>query len=586
MPAALANHLLQSTIFAVGAGLVTLLLRNNHARTRYWIWLTASLKFLIPFSIFVELGHWFTRSSAPAMAYPQVAFVVDEISQPFTIASPVSVVSAPVTAPSMMLPAIWICGSAAVLIFWFVRWRRVAVMLRASSPQLEPGAFGIFRPVLYLPPGIADQLDEAQLQAIVAHERCHIRCRDNLTAALHMLVEAVFWFHPLVWWIGARLVDERERACDEEVVRLGSDPDVYAESILKVCQLYLASPLVCASGISGSDLAARIESIMKPSPLRKLSVAKKIALGAVGIVVLGAPVASGIFHASSNLLGLSIAVTRKGALVPPPPPPPPPPRRSVVIAQARPAPAPVPLQAPKFEVASVKPHDFPRGTFGFRDNGNIPIRISGTRVTLSIVTLQTLVREAYGVRDFQVTGAPGWKGNNGGDQFYDVEARTAGDVAPTVQQVRGMLQTLLAERFQLQLHRETKGEMPVYDLVVAKSGSKLKPSTADSAPPANPFTQSGPLWGIAFTNKSIPDFILFLNPNVDRPVIDKTGLTGTYDFTLEFEHNNPDATPVNSPDANRSIYSAVQEQLGLQLVPAKEPVETIVIDHAARPSEN
>jgi len=243
---------------------------------------------------------------------------------------------------------------------------------------------------------------------------------------------------------------------------------------------------------------------------------------------------------------------------------------------------------PKFEVASVKPHDFPRGVFGFRNNGNSPIRISGTRVTLSIVSLQTLVREAYDVGDFQVTGAPGWKGNNGADQFYDIEARVPGDTTPTVQQVRQMLQTLLAARFQLTLHRETK-EMPVYDLVVAKSGSKLKPSTPDGVPPVNGFTQSGPLldiWHVAFTNKSIAGFIVTLEINIDRPVIDKTGLTGAYDFTLEFEHNNPDVTPVNSPDANRSIYSAVQEQLGLQLVPAKEPVEIIVIDHAERPSEN
>ena len=571
------NHILQSTVFAVVAGLLTLLLRNNHARTRYWIWLTASMKFLIPFSLFVELGHRLSYSAAPAITYPQVAFVMDEISQPFTLPTSVSVVSAPI-ASSILLPAIWICGSAVVLIFWFIRWRRVSAMRRTSDPQLEPGVFGVFRPVLYLPPGIAGHLDDAQLKAIVAHEQCHIRRRDNLTAALHMLVEAVFWFHPLVWWIGTRLVDERERACDEEVVQSGSDPEIYAESILKICKLYLESPLACVSGITGSDLAARIESIMKASPLNKLSALKKLMLGTIGIVALAVPIASGMFHSPAAHLAIAL-------------PPPPSAPRPILMAQVRsaptpaPAPARVPQPAPKFEVASIKPHDFPRGVFGFRSTGNSAIRISGTRVTLSIVTLETLVRDAYDVRDFQVTGAPGWKGNNGADQFYDIEARVPGDATPTVQQVRQMLQTLLAERFQLKLHRETK-EAPVYDLVVAKSGSKLKPSTPDSKPPANPFTQSGPLWRISFTNKSIPDFIVSLDINVDRPVIDKTGLTGNYDFTLEFEHNNPDVTPVNSPDANRSIYSAVQEQLGLQLVPAKEPVEIIVIDHADRPSEN
>ena len=72
-------------------------------------------------------------------------------------------------------------------------------------------------PVLLWPEGLSEKLDDAHLEAVIAHELCHVRRRDNLTAAVHMLVEAVFWFHPLVWWLGARLIDERERACDEEV---------------------------------------------------------------------------------------------------------------------------------------------------------------------------------------------------------------------------------------------------------------------------------------------------------------------------------------------------------------------------------
>ena len=99
---------------------------------------------------------------------------------------------------------------------------------------------GIFKPVLLLPEGIAERLTPAQLEAILAHELRHVQRRDNLTAAIHMLVETIFWFHPLVWWIRARLMEERERACDEGVLRLGSEPQVYAESILKVCEFYLA----------------------------------------------------------------------------------------------------------------------------------------------------------------------------------------------------------------------------------------------------------------------------------------------------------------------------------------------------------
>ena len=99
--------------------------------------------------------------------------------------------------------------------------KRVEMLL--SQATLEPGIFGIARPVLLWPAGISQHLEEAHLEAIVAHELCHVCRRDNLAAALHMLVEALFWFHPLVWWVGARLVEERERACDEQVVELGSE---------------------------------------------------------------------------------------------------------------------------------------------------------------------------------------------------------------------------------------------------------------------------------------------------------------------------------------------------------------------------
>ena len=102
------------------------------------------------------------------------------------------------------------------------------------------------------------QLTPDQLEAVFAHELCHVRRRDNLTAALHMIVEAVFWFHPLVWWLGARMVDERERACDEDVLRLGGEPQVYAESVLKVCEFYLESPVACVAGVTGSNLQKRM----------------------------------------------------------------------------------------------------------------------------------------------------------------------------------------------------------------------------------------------------------------------------------------------------------------------------------------
>ena len=102
---------------------------------------------------------------------------------------------------------------------------RRPVPLLQTSAALEPGIFGIFRPVLLWPEGISEHLSDEHLEAILAHELRHVHYRDNLAAAAQSLVEAIFWFHPLVWWIGAQMVRERERGCDEEVLAMGSRPE-------------------------------------------------------------------------------------------------------------------------------------------------------------------------------------------------------------------------------------------------------------------------------------------------------------------------------------------------------------------------
>ena len=155
-------------------------------------------------------------------------------------------------------------------------WRlaqRCSVRLhcRFRDSSLEPGIFGILDPTLVWPQGISQRLNEAQIEAIIAHELAHVRRRDNLTAAFHMLVEAIFWFHPIVWWLQSRLIDERERACDEAVVILGSEPGVYAESILRTCEFCIESPLTCVSGITGSELKQRLRRIVSDNPVRALT---------------------------------------------------------------------------------------------------------------------------------------------------------------------------------------------------------------------------------------------------------------------------------------------------------------------------
>src|SRR5580693_3897272 len=264
------NHLWQSTLFAVAAGLLAAAFRKNPARVRYWLWLSASLKFLFPFALLMSLGsrlEW--APAAHTRAAQAVSSAIAQITEPFPAAS--SFAPTGQTAinwvPFAMF-GVWACGFAVIAWIRARGWLRIRDAVRASVPLqlptsievraapglLEPGVVGLLRPMLLMPDGILERLTPLQLEAVLAHELCHIRRRDNLSAALHMIVEALFWFHPLVWWISVRLVEERERACDEEVLRRGGEPQVYAEALLNVCKYYLESPLGCVSGISGADL--------------------------------------------------------------------------------------------------------------------------------------------------------------------------------------------------------------------------------------------------------------------------------------------------------------------------------------------
>jgi TonB family protein len=152
---------------------------------------------------------------------------------------------------------------------------------------------------LLLPQGLVEHLSPAQVDAVLAHELSHWRRRDNLTAAVHMLVEAVFWFHPLVWWVGARLVEERERACDEAVVRAGHDGRTYAEAILKVCEHYVASTLKCAAGVSGADLKRRVVEIARSRVMSELPIQKKILLGTFALATVLVPIVFGAVSGSA-----------------------------------------------------------------------------------------------------------------------------------------------------------------------------------------------------------------------------------------------------------------------------------------------
>src|SRR6266446_2473651 len=307
------NHVWQSTVFAVAAGLLTVAFRKNGAQVRHWLWFSASFKFLAPFALLMTLGshlQWAPAAQkiATRIAAPAVSFTMMQISQPFpeTLPPALSTRDTRNWVPLSIL-GVWACGFASVALIRFRGWLRIraavhasttidvpaTVEVRSSPGLLEPGVAGLVRPILLLPAGIAGRLTPPQLEAVLAHELCHVRRRDNLFASIHMIVEAMFWFHPLVWWIGAKLVEERERACDEEVLSLGSEPHVYAEGIVNVCKLYVESPLVCVSGVTGSNLKKRIEAIMTNPIVLRLNFVKKLALAVAGIAALVVPIAVG-----------------------------------------------------------------------------------------------------------------------------------------------------------------------------------------------------------------------------------------------------------------------------------------------------
>ena len=197
--------------------------------------------------------------------------------------------------------------------------------------------------------------------------------------------------------------------------------------------------------------------------------------------------------------------------------------------------------------------------------------------------MKTLIQLAYDVPGFNITGGPRWISS----ERYDITAKAEADYDKlTVDNMRPLIRSLLANRFQLVIHRETK-ELPVYALVVAKSGAKLQVNAGAPGPQVN--GARGQLTGKK-GNMSL--FVAQLASRVGRTVVDQTGLKGEYDYTLQWTPD-PGRLPAPGLDApptadqnGPSIFTALQEQLGLRLESTKGPVETIVIDHAERASEN
>ncbi len=688
----LVQHLWQSTMMCAALWVLSQLLRHNAARMRSRLWMLASIKFLLPFGLLVTAGESFSvkRAGAPSVA-PLFSMVIEGpaeaslgktkvITPEKNLSGRTQISKAVEVRKHSWLPGavgfLWMAGLLTISGVWFMRWLQLRAIVRGGTPvgfayglrvvmvdcNAEPGVFGIMRPVLMLPSGVTSNLKSSQMDAIIAHELCHVRRRDNLWATIHMFVSAVFWFHPFVWWIGKKLIAEREASCDEAVLEQSHCATEYAAAILNVCKFYLEVPVACVSGVTGADLKKRIAHILSDNAVEKLSVVRKLVLGAASVIAVGMPVTFGFLHASrsyaqapakmnpddtwqgtlhvqkdlrtvlkitkapdSTLKALFYSIDQGGTpisvkettfqngelklnveaidgvytgkmspdgttitgewkqgdrplpliLV----------RATPETAWAIPEPPPkIPPMAvdadPSFEVATIKPTapDFKGKGFGG------PPRRFQTHGT----TLNDLMMFVYGVNFKQIVGAPEWAET---DRFDITAGQPDVPGAPSEKQVRSMMRKLLEARFGLKFHKDKK-EMSAYVLGVAKDGPKMTKSDADpNGPFGFGFTKLGNLTVRNATMKDVAQG--FQGAVFDRPVVDRTGIEGHWNFALKW---TPDETqfqvfgvkivPNDAADAPPPIFTAIQEQIGLKLDAAKTTVDVMVLDHVEKPSEN
>jgi uncharacterized protein (TIGR03435 family) len=258
-----------------------------------------------------------------------------------------------------------------------------------------------------------------------------------------------------------------------------------------------------------------------------------------------------------------------------------------------------------FEVASVKSSPRPeKNPFGFPVGATIRTLPEG-RFTASQATLRDLIRRAYDVQDLRISGGPEWMGVS----RFDVAAAAPAGAGGSAEQIQRMLRSLLSERFRLRVHTETR-ELPVYNLVTARRdgrlGPQLRTSTADCAalrvkrgpggvapadgsePPCQvSFMVSGGTMTIGFQGETTSELARRVIPERDRPVLDKTGLSGTLDGELTFAPEPLPGFPrLPGSENGVSVFTALQEQWGLRLEPARGPVEVLVIEAAEKPTEN
>jgi uncharacterized protein (TIGR03435 family) len=443
------------------------------------------------------------------------------------------------------------------------RWMGLSrpVRLLVSALVQVPTVVGWLRPVVLVPVGALGGLPAEHLEALLLHELAHIRRHDYLINIVQSAAEALLFYHPAVWWVSWHIRTERELCCDDVVVSVSGDALTYARALAQL-ESHRPAHLNAVVAANGGSLSNRIARLLdQPRPAIRIGVGPEV----FGVAILLLATTYGLFGQADT--------------------------------------------HPTFEVASIKQNT---SVVGDPTQHPMGVRMEpGGGMRAQNAPLMLLIQRAYGVQAFQVVGGPAWRNTTG----YDIAAKPEGNTDR--KQMWLMLQTLLADRFKLTLHRETR-ELPVYDLKVAKGGSKLPMAKAvvcvsrtPGAPPAPPAPGqadcgyvAGPLGLTALlqfqgSKVRMADFISKLALVMGRPVLDKTALTNEFDLNLSFTADeatiglpgfggpgDPGGTKLATDPNLPNIFAALQEQLGLKLVSAKGPVEVLVIDHAERPAAN
>jgi uncharacterized protein (TIGR03435 family) len=455
---------------------------------------------------------------------------------------------------------------------------RRAVDVRLHDAVPGPVTCGLVRPVILLPAD-ACTWSEGDLHRAVLHELEHVARADWAGQCAARIACAIYWFHPLVWMAWRELALEAERACDDAVLRR-AEPDDYASQLVGLARrLEAASHPPLPAMARSRDLPTRVRAVLDHAQARGRAGTARLAVAAAVVMLTVA----------------AIAPLRAVAQ----------PQSAALVADDG-----DPASLPSFEVASIR-----RNTSG--EEERFFQRQPGGRFNVRNMPLRALITFAYDLQGFQLQGGPDWIT---ADRF-DIVAKAEGDPEPVSlgspggDPLRLMLRSLLAERFNLVMHEETR-ELPIFELVVARRdgtlGPQLRPASVDcneeaaarraaeraGAPPRAGVAPNGPgTCGltmnpvrIAFGGMPLSALTGGLAGMVGRVVVDRTGLTGNWEFELKFAPDPARLPPgIDLPpidDTLPSLFTALEEQLGLKLEPSRGPVEVMVIDSVEQPEEN